>query len=195
MASQERMGPNSAAGRQVGYFRYLKLEGRHLGGILVTNQVGIPVEFKYTEPISTTRIHKILYGATLDKYLHETVIRERLSREIRSVPDYYIAPYDERDFLGLTGGREMMGVQGYSLSTQEPAGPFLRLREREAVVALEDGPVLRVAFSSADETVQRTMAIWLQEIARTMDVLEPLERVANALTSLCAEDGKAGSPG
>jgi hypothetical protein len=33
------------------------------------------------------------------------------------------------------------------------------------------------------------MVAWLQEMARTMDVLEPLDRIMSALTSLCG-DGK-----
>jgi hypothetical protein len=34
------------------------------------------------------------------------------------------------------------------------------------------------------------MALWLQEIAHTMDVMEPLDRVVNALNTLCKEERK-----
>jgi hypothetical protein len=159
-----------------------------MGAILVTNQIGVPVEFKYTEPVVATRLHKILYGSVLEKYLHETVIRDRLGREVRNSPTYFIAPYDEKEFLGPVGEREMMAVQRYNLPPEEVSGPFSRIREREAIIELEEDRIfLRLAFSTSDETVQHDMAAWLQEISRTMDVLEPLERITSALTSICGE--------
>ncbi len=189
MANQEKQNPNGNR-RQVGYFCHLAIEKKHLGGVLITNQIGVPLEFKYTEPVATTRLHKILYGASLDKYLHETVIRDRLSREIRSVPEYFMTSYDEREYLGQMAGKEMMALQLFPLSQKDSSGPFTRVRDREAIVELEDGPVLRVAFSTADDAVQRSMAIWLQEVARTMDVIEPLDRVVNALNTLCRDERK-----
>ncbi len=188
--TQERQTANENL-RQVGYFCHLTTDRKHMGGVLVTNQIGVPLEFKYTEPVTTTKLHKILYGASLEKYVHETVIRDRLSREVRAMPDYFIAPYDEREFLGKMGGKEMMALQVLPSAQKEPGGPFTRVRDREVIVELEDGPTLRVAFSTSDESAQRSMAIWLQELARTMDVMEPLERVASALSTLHREDRKA----
>jgi hypothetical protein len=174
--------------KQVGYFCHLRIDEKHVGAILVTNQIGVPLEFKYTEPVVATRLHKILYGSVLEKYLHETVIRDRLGREVRSSPNYFIAPYDEKEFLGAVGDREMMAVQRYSLPPGEISGPFNRIREREAIIELEEERIfLRLAFSTSDETLQHNMAAWLQEIARTMDVLEPLDRITSALTSICGE--------
>lgn len=175
---------------QVGYFCHLKLDEKHSGAIMVTNQIGVPLEFKYTEPVTATRLHKILYGSVLEKYLHETVIRDRLAREIQSYPNYFITSYDEKDFLGALAEKEMMAIQKFALPPQEVTGAFTRLREREAIIELEeDSLFLRIAFSTDNEEVQHAMAAWLQEIARTMDVLEPLDRIASALTSLCG-DGK-----
>jgi hypothetical protein len=179
--------------KQVGYFCYLRMDEKHMGAILVTNQIGIPLEFKYTEPIVSTKLHRILYGSVLEKYLRETVIRDSLGREIRSLPDYFISPYDEKDFLGPVANRDMMAVQRYSLPPDDLSGTFNRIREREAVVELEEEQVfLRLVFSTSDETLQHNMVAWLQEIARTMDILEPLDRITRALNSLCVEKGKKG---
>ena len=160
-----------------------------MGGILITDLVGIPLEFKYIEPITATRLHKILYGSVLEKYLHETIIRERLGSEIRTVPDYFITPYDEKEFLGTIVGREMVAVQKYNLPPEDLNGPFSRIREREAVVELaEESVFLRLAFSTSDETTQHNIAAWLQEASLTMDPLEPLERINAALTEICGEE-------
>ncbi len=185
MPSQDK---SENSGKQVGYFYHHKTDEKHMGAILITNQIGIPLEFKYTEPVSATRLHKILYGSVLEKYLHETVIRDRLGREIRSVPDYFITSYDEKEFLGAVANREMVAIQKYSLPPSDLTGSFSRIREREAIIELEDESVfLRLAFSTSNETAQQSIALWLQEISRTMDILEPLDRVKSALTSLCGE--------
>jgi hypothetical protein len=191
MPIQEKPFSNSSR-NQVGYFLHLKLEEKHMGAIMVTNQIGVPLEFKYSEPVTATKLHKILYGSVLDKYLHETVIRDRLAKELQSTPRYFITSYDEKDFLGALADREMMSIQRYALPPQEFSGAFNRIREREAIIELEgDAIFLRITFSTVDEQVQHDMVAWLQEIARTMDVLEPLDRISTALISLCG-DGKPG---
>ncbi len=177
--------------RQAGYFCHLTIDKKHMGGVLVTNQLGVPVEFKYTEPVTTTRLHSILYGASLERYIHETVIRDRLSREIRALPDFFIAPYSEKEFLGTMAGKEMMAIQSMAGSPRESTGAFTRIKEREVMVELDDGPSLRISFSSPDDAIQRNMITWLQELSRSMDILEPIERVSNALNMLCGEEKKA----
>jgi hypothetical protein len=191
MPIQEKQIVNPSR-NQVGYFCHHRIDEKHLGAILVTNQIGVPLEFKYTEPVVATKLHKILYGSVLDKYLHETVIRDRLGREVRTSPNYFITSFEEKDFLGSMADREMMAVQKYAMPPGELSSPFNRIRDREAIIKLEEEPIfLRLAFSTADEGIQLTMTSWLQEIARTMDVLEPLDRIRTALTSICG-DGKRG---
>jgi hypothetical protein len=191
MSIQEKQVTNPSR-NQVGYFCHHRIDEKHMGAILITNLIGVPLEFKYTDPVVATKLHKILYGSVLDRYLHETVIRDRLGKEVRSLPNYFITTYDEKEFLGPLADKEMMAIQKYINPPGELAGPFNRIREREAIIKLEEEPIfLRLAFSTADEGVQHAMTSWLQEIARTMDVLEPLDRIMSALTSICG-DGKKG---
>jgi hypothetical protein len=191
MSVQEKLGTTQSK-KQVGYFRHVRIDERHMGGILVTNQIGVPLEFKYTEPVTATRLHKILYGSVLEKYLHETVIRDRLGREIRALPNFFITDYDEKEFLGTIADKEMVAIQKCNLPPGEISGQFTRIREREAFIELEeDKEFLRLAFSTPDEMLQLNIVAWLQENARTMDILEPLDRIGAALNSLCGE-GKKG---
>ncbi len=181
--------------KHVGYFCHLKIGEKHTGAVLVTNQIGVPIEFKYTEPVTATRLHRILYGSVLERYLHETVIRDRLAVEVRVAPDFFLAPYEEKEFLGTLGGKEMMAIQRFQLPQGESSGPFNRIRDREAIVELDDGSTVRLAFSTSNEALQRTMIAWLQEIGRSMDVLEPIERVFNALKSICGDEKRGSVPG
>jgi hypothetical protein len=176
--------------REVGFFCHLGLEGRHMGGILVTNEIGVPVEFEYTEPVSMSRIQKTLYGAVLDRYLHETVIRDTLARELHSNPKYIITGFEEKEYLGTLAGRGMIALQEVRSASSEPGGSLARPRDREAVIVTDEGPGLRVAFSTSDEAVQQDMIGWLQGVARTMDLLEPLDRIKAALRILVGEERK-----
>jgi hypothetical protein len=194
MANANNHIPNSGK-KHVGYFCHLKIGEKHMGAVLVTNQIGVPVEFKYTEPVTATRLHRILYGSVLERYLHETVIRDRLAHEVRAAPDFFLAPYEEKEFLGTLGGKEMMAIQRFQPPQGESPGPFSRLRDREAIAELDDGLVLRLAFSTTNEPLQRTMVAWLQEIGRSMDVLEPIERVFTALKSICGDEKRGSLPG
>jgi len=111
---------------------------------------------------------------------------------VRTLPNYFITTYDEKEFLGPIAEREVVAIQKYNLPPEELSGAFNRIREREAVIELEEDAVfLRLAFSTSDETAQLNIVAWLQEIARTMDILEPLDRITTALTSICGE-GKRG---
>ncbi len=127
------------ANKRVDYFCHLKIDNKHVGAILVTNQIGVPLEFKYTEPVATTKLHKVLYGAVLERYIHETVVRERLWREIRVMPEYFLTPYEDKEHLGLVACREMMAVQRCSRPQGESAELFTRVRDHEALLELEDG--------------------------------------------------------
>jgi hypothetical protein len=189
MVNSDRHGSNPGR-RQAGYFCHMKLDEKHTGAILVTNQIGVPLEFKYTEPVVITKLHRILYGSSLERYLHETLIRDRLSRELRSEPEFFLAPYEEKEFLGPLAGKEMVALQRLKPGQGDASGPFTRIRDREVIVELVDGMGLRLAFSTSDDAVQHYVVAWLQEMGRTMDILEPMDRVANALRSLCGEEKK-----
>lgn len=190
MANSERQAA-APSRRQAGYFCHLKMEEKHTGAILVTNQIGVPLEFKYTEPVVVTKLHKILYGSSLERYLHETVIRNRLAREIRSQPEFFVTSFDEKEFLSPLAGREMIAVQRLKPGQGEGSGSFTRVRDREVIAQLEDGLDVRIAFSTPDDTIQHYVVAWLQELGRTMDVLEPIDRVLLALRSLCGDEKKA----
>lgn len=174
--------------QQVGYFYHLAADGRYLGGILVTNGIGVPLEFKYTEPITLNRLQRTLYGAALERHLHETVTRDPLARDLNSDPRYILTGFEEKEYLRTFAGREMIAVQGIRSASSEPGGPLARSRDREALIVTDEGPGLRAAFSTSDEAVQQEMIAWLQGLSRTMDLLEPLERIRAALRMLVGDE-------
>ena len=41
----------------------------YLGGVLVADEFGLPVEFRHTLPVRPTKLQRALYGDALDRYL------------------------------------------------------------------------------------------------------------------------------
>ena len=52
--------------------------GTYVGGLMVTDASGLPVDFRYTDPVTPTRLQRALYGAVLDRYLRSEVVLRTL---------------------------------------------------------------------------------------------------------------------
>ncbi|HNX97400.1 MAG TPA: hypothetical protein PKK12_06945, partial [Candidatus Aminicenantes bacterium] len=63
---------------KIGYLSGIRVDDQFIGGVMITDSTGIPLEFKYTEPIRPTRIHQIIFGRVLERYIHEEVIKKNL---------------------------------------------------------------------------------------------------------------------
>ena len=59
----------------------------YLGGHLVLNGRGRPLEFRCTAPVQPSRAQQVLYGATLSPYLRGEVIARALFQNTRIQPD------------------------------------------------------------------------------------------------------------
>src|SRR6266545_1938242 len=58
-----------------------------LGGYLVTNGWGRPLEFRLTTAVQPNRVQTALYGPTLVEYLHADVIGKTLVEKTGTKPD------------------------------------------------------------------------------------------------------------
>ncbi len=68
MKQHDNVGTRSSL--RLGFFTALPLaDGGYVGGYLILNGVGRPVEFHCTTPVRPTRAQEILYGPTLKPYL------------------------------------------------------------------------------------------------------------------------------
>ena len=55
---------------RLGFMETMEVEGRgHIGGLLITNQNGRPLEFQCTTPVKPNRTQEILFGETLRPWL------------------------------------------------------------------------------------------------------------------------------
>lgn len=177
---------------KLAYFMAMKEGASYLGGLLVTDTSGIPLDFRYTEPITPTRLQGILYGKSLEPHLKEEVIQKTLLKELKVLPDLFIIGATE-----LAGGWSsearfpVLAVQKTQEQSLARLGDVFRSGPRELLLQISEGAApLRVIFAaSVDLPAQEQAAQKLLEAGYHMDLVEPLERVATALQSLVVKEG------
>lgn len=172
---------------RLAYFMAMKEGASYLGGLLLTDTSGIPLDFRYTEPITPTKLQAVLYGKALEPHLKEEVIQKTLLKELKGSPDLFIVPAS--DLAGGWNGETKCPVLSVQ-KTQEAAlarpGESFRVSPRELLVQVSEGASpLRVIFAnSMDQAAQDQALQKLLEAGYHMDLMEPLERVLAALQAL-----------
>jgi hypothetical protein len=164
-------------------------DGTYVGGLMVTDASGLPVDFRYTDPVTPTRLQRALYGAVLDRYLRSEVVLRTLLDALESPPSLLLIddpelldePIDacpvalvaasRADPIGMAGARSAEGAGTFLLQASEAAHPVR--------VSLPDG-----------SPHEREVVDALVAMSARMDVLEPAERVRDALAVIVA--GEAG---
>src|SRR5208283_5475582 len=68
--------PNAAL--NLGFLTVVHEASGYLGGYLVTNHWGRPLEFRLSSPVQPNRVQQILYGGTLQPYICAEVIGKTL---------------------------------------------------------------------------------------------------------------------
>lgn len=172
-----------------GYLVVRAEEGRaYLGGLMVTDERGLPVDFRYTDPVTPTRLQRALYGGVLDRYLRGEVVLRTLLGDLERPPSLLLvddpALLDERvdgcplahvaasraEPLGRPGARADQGRGSFLLQAAEGAAP------------------LRVGLAGCAEGAADRVAEALVTLAAGMEPLEPADRLRDALEVIAAGD-------
>lgn len=172
------------------------LPNLYIGGLMITDGRGLPLEFRYTEPIQPTKIQQILYGQVLSSYIKREVILETLLKSIESKFKCLLVEDEQLVALGPNKGFCVIRL------TETKAAPLGELGKTEKIsdteVLLQSAhqaspirlnlPDLSQNPEMASENGQPIYAI-LTEAGQTMDVQEPLKRIHKALEIICQEAG------
>jgi hypothetical protein len=177
-----------------------------IGGLMVTDGRGLPVEFRYTEPIQPTKIQQVLYGQVLSAYIKREVVLETLLKNTESkfkcllVEDEQMLDYPAKGCnivriaatksapLGTVGKTQEM-APGEILLQVNPEGSPIRVYLGKAKPS---GGEEAVPAGGGDNAGDLTGL--LLEAGKAMDVTEPLRRIEKALEIICQEEGLTASP-
>jgi hypothetical protein len=153
---------------------------------MISDERGIPVEFKYTEPVTPTKLQKVLYGEVLEKYLREEIIISNLSGKIESKPDIYIVDDVKNLYLKNLVKESVVIVKATQLKPMKELNTFKFIKENEAVIQTEeDKTPIRLIITDDMVAQKDDIGKQVMELASGMDITEPLTRIQEALKLIC----------
>jgi hypothetical protein len=161
---------------RLGFMETIEVEGRgHIGGLLITNQNGRPLEFQCTTPVRPNRTQEILFGETLRPWLLGELIGSTLLDRVAIKPSLVVTSdpclLELRNHTEVpiavaesaTGGRRSVGGgDAGECRKLQLGGSMLRFHE---------------AHNSDIDSLQKQKHL----IPDSADLQEPLERVREAL--------------
>ena len=149
---------------RLGFLTAIHLEHRgHVAGLLVTNKYGRPLEFQCTAPVRPNRTQELLYGPTLVPFLLGELLSKTLLDRIGIKPH-----------VVLTDRSEILDSR---LHVSLPVACILKGTAKDAVRIGKLHFGLHAEFSEDSKAFEQLA----KELAADADLLEPLDRVREAL--------------
>ncbi|QDT39589.1 hypothetical protein [Stratiformator vulcanicus] len=139
--------------------------GGFVGGLLVTNRHGRPLEFQCTTPVKPTKSQEILFGEMLQPYLLGEVIAETLVRKAAVKPD-----------IVLTEDDAVLEVRSH---IDKPAGLVFESPAQDAD-SIQVGRQ-RLRFHDGHRSDRDLVSDRAAAIHAAVDMTEPFRRVREAL--------------
>lgn len=153
----------------LGFLTVLQDANGFLGGYLVTNAWGRPIEFRLTTAVQPNRVQQILYGATLNEYIHADLIGKTLVEKTAAQPTLIVT--DTPAVLPL---RTRVDIPVVLIGTTDAAADAPSLTHPRSA-----GPV-RYLIPSVEE--KELILERLNQVDQAVDLAEPFARVREAIT-------------
>lgn len=156
----------------LGFLKIVHESSGYLGGYLLTNGWGRPLEFRLTSAVQPNRVQAVLYGDTLAEFIQAELIGKTLIEKCSSLPQLVVtnvpAALAVRNFVSMP----VVAVMGEA--NQPPPFGCLTVetsRCRSTVVMLEK--------NAADRPLIENL---LAKIDPAVDLNEPFQRIQDAMT-------------
>lgn len=158
---------------RLGFLTAIHLENRgHVAGLLVTNKYGRPLEFQCTAPVRPNRAQELLYGPTLVPFLLGELLSKTLVERIGVKPHLLLT-----DRLEMLDARLHVSLPVACVVSDERGRRGEGETGRELVRIGKQSFVLHAEFGDDLKTFEKLA----KELAADADLLEPLDRVREAL--------------
>ncbi len=169
MTIQASSSPKPSGPLALAFLTVLQDQTGWLGGYLVTNGWGRPLEFRLTTAVQPNRVQSALYGPTLVEYIHADVIGKTLVEKTATKPDLIVT--DSPPALALRGRIEIPVISlAPEAGTLTESVPFAHSRSSV-------GLLLPGRFAGDRGAVDDL----LERIDPAVDLAEPFARIREAV--------------
>ncbi len=122
------MAANGSTDLKLGFLTAIELTGGgYVGGLLVTNRFGRPLEFQCTTPVRPNRTQEILYGTTLRSFVLGELIGKTLVEKSAVKPDVVLTEGDELLELRSHIAQPVAVVEPQANGGRQSSGHLLRI--------------------------------------------------------------------
>lgn len=175
----------------IGYLTVESKDNYFRGAALVTDQRGIPADFRYTEPVRPTKLERILYGGALDIYLREEVILENLLGAIEAKPSMWLVDSDELiKPVQKIAKLPAMALEASQRSPLEQSGQYEATGEKGVYIFQADNISAPLRLTVSDDNIAKIAQLTqaLQAAAEEMELMEPFARMSKAIDAVSDSD-------
>lgn len=163
----------------------------YMGAVLITDDKGFPLEFKYSDPIVPTKIQQVLYGQGLEKYIKLEVITNSLMKSISNHIDYLLV--EDKDLLDYKSDSPLIvRISSTSSEALENEGEVEKIKKNEFLLqtSKSSSPV-RLQFNdefNQEESRFDELIDILTEAGKFIDITEPIDRVSKTIELICNQE-------
>ncbi|MEB3197640.1 MAG: hypothetical protein VKP62_10600 [Candidatus Sericytochromatia bacterium] len=172
---------------RLAYFKTMAwASGAYAGGLMVVDENGLPLDFRYTDPVQPTRLQEVLYGKSLDRHMRQEVLFKHLTARIDPRPNWLFV--DDDQLLHLTACAPVVSLAETRLPPLREAALCQVLSETEWLLqAGETGSPLKFRAYKPESGAIESLVDTLVLVADCgLDPVEPFNRVRQALEIACA---------
>jgi hypothetical protein len=161
-----------------------------IGAMLVTDDLGMPQEFRVTYPVKPTNLQKQLYGDSLDVHIGVNLCGQPLYKALQHKPELLLV--SQRQFLSLaneveakvahvkrSGDAIVVGGAGNESSKQNVHSNSGRFQ-----------PVNIFFPHDLNEQGQEKVSSVIKKYFQGIDLLEPFDRIRSAIEALADQDDR-----
>lgn len=175
----------------LGYITTRVFEGpTYLGGILVVDKKGIPIEFKYVEPIKPFKLQSLLYGNTMDKYIRVESVGIPLVDAVERKP--VVLFIREEPFLEESKWNfPIVSINRYKGEVLSNIGEFKELENGEYLIKIDANLPVRIRIDKRFRERLQELVSLLIEVGQNFDIMEPFSRLEEAIKFIWREQKKS----
>jgi hypothetical protein len=174
----DRPQPASVA---LGFLTVIQDPTGWVGGYLVTNAWGRPLEFRLTSAVQPNRVQAVLYGPTLMEYLQADVIGKALVEKTSIRPDLIVT--DCSAVLGLRSRIEVpvIGIRNPGSAGVPPAQDATETAALPAISFTHSRSKEPLFLSSRFASDEEIIVARLEGVDPAVDLAEPFDRIREAV--------------